>query len=57
MGRVGGLWESLAPEAQTETVIELMLAEAMQTSAIEGEYLSRENVKLREVKHSRRRYP
>ncbi len=44
MGRMGGLWEGLAPDAQTDTVIELMLVEAMQTSAIEGEYLSREDV-------------
>lgn len=43
-GRAGGLLEGLSPEARTETAIELMVAEAIKTSAIEGEMLSRKDV-------------
>lgn len=43
-GRVSGLLEGLADKVQTETIIETMVLEAIKTSAIEGEYLSRQDV-------------
>ncbi len=43
-GRVGGLFEGLDDEDQTEARIRLMVSEAMKTSEIEGEYLRREDV-------------
>lgn len=45
-GRIGGLLEALPEEIQTETVVEMMVSEAIETSLIEGEYLSREDVAL-----------
>jgi Fic family protein len=43
-GRVDGLLEGLPEAAKTEAMIDLMVAEAIKTSEIEGEYLSREDV-------------
>ncbi len=43
-GTVSGLLKGLPAESQTEAIIELMVAEAVKTSEIEGEYLSREDV-------------
>lgn len=43
-GRLRGLMEALPESLQTETVVELMVAEAIKTSGIEGAYLSREDV-------------
>lgn len=43
-GRVGGLLEGLPEGTQTETMIDMMVAEAIKTSEIEGEYLSRKDV-------------
>lgn len=43
-GRVGGLLEGLPEVAQTETMIDMMVAEAIKTSEIEGEYLNRQDV-------------
>lgn len=43
-GRVGGLVEGLKEKDQTETLVQLMVAEAIKTSEIEGEYLSRDDV-------------
>ena len=38
-GRIGGLMEGLPDGLETETVLDLMIAEAMKTSEIEGEIL------------------
>lgn len=43
-GRVGGLLKGLTADAQIETSIEMMVVEAIKTSAIEGELLSRKDV-------------
>ncbi|CAI2716937.1 Fic family protein [Nitrospina watsonii] len=43
-GRVSGLLEGLPESTRTEALIDLMVAEAIKTSEIEGEYLSREDV-------------
>ena len=43
-GHASGLLKGLTAEAQVEAVIEIMVAEAMKTSAIEGELLSRRDV-------------
>ena len=43
-GRASGLLTGLAVEAQMEAAIEMMVVEAIQTSAIEGELLSRRDV-------------
>ncbi len=43
-GRASGLLEGLSENIQTETVIEMMVLEAIKTSEIEGEYLNREDV-------------
>jgi Fic family protein len=45
MGRVSGLLEGLDDAAKTETVIDMMVSEAVKTSEIEGEYISRKDVK------------
>ena len=39
-----GLLKGLPEEAQTEAIIDLMVSEAIKTSEIEGEYLSRKDV-------------
>jgi Fic family protein len=43
-GRSGGLLKGLTADAQTETSIDVMVEEAIKTSAIEGEVLSRKDV-------------
>jgi len=43
-GKVDGLLEGLPEAAKTEAMIDLLVAEAVKTSEIEGEYLSREDV-------------
>jgi len=43
-GRASGLLRGLTADAQAEAEIEMMVAEAMKTSAIEGELLSRRDV-------------
>lgn len=43
-GRASGLLKGLTADAQTETAIEMMVVEALTTSAIEGELLSRRDV-------------
>lgn len=44
-GRVSGLLSGLPEDARVETIIEIMVSEAIKTSAIEGEYLSRIDVR------------
>ncbi|HJU04318.1 MAG TPA: Fic family protein [Nitrospiraceae bacterium] len=44
MGRVSGLLDGLPKEAQAEAEVDMMVAEAVKTSAIEGEYISRKDV-------------
>lgn len=43
-GRVSGLLEGLSEDTKTETIINMMVSEAIKTSEIEGEYLSRKDV-------------
>ena len=43
-GKINALIESLPEEIRVETVIELLVAEAIKTSEIEGEYLNRKDV-------------
>ncbi len=43
-GRASGLLKGLSTDAQLETTIEIMVVEAIKTSAIEGELLSRKDV-------------
>lgn len=43
-GEVNGIIQALPDSLQQETLLQLMLAEAITTSAIEGEYISREDV-------------
>lgn len=44
MGHMSGILEGLPESTQTETVLDLMVSEAIKTSAIEGEVLSRADV-------------
>lgn len=44
VGRISGFLEGLSEDAQAETMIDLMVSEAIKTSEIEGEYLSRKDV-------------
>ncbi len=44
VGRVSGLLEGLPEKIKTETMIDVMVSEAIKTSEIEGEYLSRKDV-------------
>lgn len=44
-GRVSGLIEGLSEPVKLETVIEMMVSEAVKTSEIEGEYISSHDVK------------
>lgn len=44
VGRVSGLLEGLPEDMQTEAIIDIMVSEAIKTSEIEGEYLSRKDV-------------
>lgn len=41
---MAGMFEIMPDDAQTETILQVMLAEAIKTSAIEGEVLSRPDV-------------
>jgi Fic family protein len=43
-GRVSGLIEGLTESTKMETIIEMMVSEAVKTSEIEGEYISRRDV-------------
>ena len=43
-GRVSGLLAGLSADTQAEAIIDLMVTEAIKTSEIEGEYLSRQDV-------------
>jgi Fic family protein len=43
-GRVSGLLAGLSADTQVEAIIDLMVSEAIKTSEIEGEYLSRQDV-------------
>ncbi len=43
-GRVAGSFPHLPPEMQEQATLELMVAEGVKTSAIEGEFLEREDV-------------
>ena len=43
-GRVSGLLEALSEEMKNQSIIDLMVAEAIKTSEIEGEFLSRQDV-------------
>tara|TARA_R110002012_G_scaffold298431_1_gene496874 strand:+ start:46413 stop:47504 length:1092 start_codon:yes stop_codon:yes gene_type:complete len=43
-GRISGVLEGLSDTEQTEAMINLMVSEAIKTSEIEGEYLSRNDV-------------
>lgn len=44
LGEANGILNTFSPEIRQEVFTELMLAEAMKTSEIEGEYFSREDV-------------
>lgn len=44
LGRSTGLLDALSEDSQNEAIIELMVAEAIKTSEIENEYLSRKDV-------------
>jgi len=43
-GRISGVLKGLSEGAQTEAMIDMMVSEAVKTSEIEGEYLSRKDV-------------
>lgn len=43
-GEILGLLQGLSKELKDETLMQLMLTEAMKTSEIEGEFISREDV-------------
>lgn len=43
-GRIGGLLDAMPNDLQTETVVDIIVSEAIETSLIEGEYLSRPDV-------------
>jgi Fic family protein len=44
MGHVSGYWEALPEGMQQEAIIHMMVAEAVKTSEIEGEFISRKDV-------------
>ena len=44
MGLITGILRSLPGDTQMETIVEVMVAEAIKTSEIEGEFLSRKDV-------------
>ena len=50
-GRASGLLKGLTPDAQVEATIEMMAVEALKTSAIEGELLSRKDV-MSSIRHN-----
>ena len=43
-GHISGLIAGLTDKIKTETIIQIMVSEALNTSSIEGEYLSRQDV-------------
>ena len=43
-GYLKGLLQAMPKESQEETLIEILVSEALKTSEIENEYLSREDV-------------
>jgi len=43
-GKINGILEGLPEETRSEAIIELLVSEAIKTSEIEGEYLSRKDV-------------
>jgi Fic family protein len=49
-GHVSGILKSLPDATQTEAIIDLMVSEAVKTSEIEGEYLSRPDV-MSSIRH------
>ena len=50
-GHASGLLKGLTADAQVETTIEMMVVEALKTSAIEGELLSRKDV-MSSIRHN-----
>jgi Fic family protein len=44
VGRVSGIVETLPEETRQETIVDIILAEAIKTSEIEGEYPNRKDV-------------
>ena len=50
-GHVSGMLKGLPDSTQTEAIIDLMVSEAVKTSEIEGEYLSRSNV-MSSIRHN-----
>jgi len=50
-GRADGMLHALSPPLQTETLLETMISEAVKTSEIEGEYVSRVDV-MSSIKHN-----
>ncbi|MCX6220030.1 MAG: Fic family protein [Bacteroidia bacterium] len=44
IGHVSGILQAIPEDMQTETLLEIMVAEAVKTSEIEGEFLSRKDV-------------
>ena len=44
LGRVSGILEALPEETRLETLVEIILVEAIKTAAIEGEYPDRQDV-------------
>tara|TARA_R110001583_G_scaffold139158_2_gene291314 strand:+ start:2957 stop:3238 length:282 start_codon:yes stop_codon:yes gene_type:complete len=43
-GRISSFLKGLSEDAQTEAMIDMMVSEAIKTSEIEGEYLSRKDI-------------
>lgn len=43
-GRIGGLFDAMPDDLQADTIVEMLVSEAIETSLIEGEYLSRPDV-------------
>ena len=50
-GHVSGILKGLPDSTQTEAILDLMVAEAIKTSEIEGEYLSRSDV-MSSIRHN-----
>ena len=50
-GRASGLLKGLTADVQVETTIEMMVVEALKTSAIEGELLSRKDI-MSSIRHN-----
>ncbi len=56
VGKIKGLLEGLTEEVQLETIVEAMVSEALNTSSIEGEMLSRVDV-MSSIKNNLGLYP